>query len=174
MAAYVIDTNIPFRFVKHDDADCALVRSAIERLWVARDDLFYTSQNLAEFWNTCTRPVEKNGYGLTIAEADTRARLIEKYFGLLDGGRAAHFEWRKLVVENAVLGVQVHDARLVAIMRVHGIGISSRSTVGISHAITASRQYPPAFSQTPADFAAVQFCSMSVPRPSKTWNTLIY
>lgn len=58
---------------------------------------------------------------MTIAEADTRARLIEKYFGLLDGGRAAHFEWRRLVVENAVLGVQVHDARLVATMRVHGI-----------------------------------------------------
>ncbi len=121
MAVYVIDTNILLRFVKHDDLDYALVRSAIERLWVAGDDLFYTSQNLAEFWNTCTRPVEKNGYGLTIAEADTRARLIEKYFGLLDGGRAAHFEWRRLIVENAVLGVQVHDARLVATMRVHGI-----------------------------------------------------
>jgi predicted nucleic acid-binding protein len=47
--------------------------------------------------------------------------LIENQFGLLEGGRAAHFEWRRLVVENAVLGVQVHDARLVATMRVHGI-----------------------------------------------------
>jgi hypothetical protein len=91
VAAYLIDTNILLWFVKHDDADYALVRSAIERLWVAGDDPFYTSQNLAEFWNTCTRPVEKNGYSLIIAEADTRARLIEKHFGLLDGGRAAHF-----------------------------------------------------------------------------------
>lgn len=59
MAAYLIDTNILLRFVKHDDADYAVVRSAIERLWVAGDDLFYTSQNLAEFWNSCTCPVEK-------------------------------------------------------------------------------------------------------------------
>lgn len=59
MAAYLIDTHILLRFVKHDDADYALVRSAIERLWVAGDDLFYTSQNLTEFWNTCTRPVAK-------------------------------------------------------------------------------------------------------------------
>lgn len=121
MAAYLIDTNILLRFVKRDDADYALVRSAIERLWIAGDDLFYSSQNLSEFWNTCTRPVEKNGYGLTIAETDARARLIENQFSLLEGGRADHFEWRKLVVEHAVLGVQVHDARLVATMRVHGI-----------------------------------------------------
>ena len=93
MAAYLIDTNILLRFVRRDDADYALVRSAIERLWIAGDDLFYSSQNLAEFWNTCTRPVEKNGYGLTIAETGTRARLIEIQFSLLEGGRAAHFEW---------------------------------------------------------------------------------
>jgi len=121
VAAYLIDTNILLRFVKHDDADYAVVRSAIERLWVAGDDLFYTSQNLTEFWNSCTRPVEKNGYGLTVAETDTRARLIENQFSLLEAGRAAHFEWRRLVVEHAVLGVQVHDARLVAAMRVQGI-----------------------------------------------------
>jgi hypothetical protein len=124
-----IDTNILLRFVKQDDADYALVRSAIERLWVAGDDLFYTSQNLAEFWNTCTRPVEKNGYGLTIAEADTRARLVEKQFGLLDGGRAAHFGWRRLVVENAVWAFRCMMPGLSQRCGFTGFGISSRSTV---------------------------------------------
>lgn len=31
-------------------------------------------------------------------------------------------EWRRLVVAHGVRGVQVHDARLAAAMRVHGVG----------------------------------------------------
>lgn len=32
-----------------------------------------------------------------------------------------YLEWRQLVVKHAVSGVQVHDARLVAGMKAHGI-----------------------------------------------------
>ena len=32
-----------------------------------------------------------------------------------------YLEWRRLVVTHSVAGVQVHDARLVAAMLVHGI-----------------------------------------------------
>ncbi len=32
-----------------------------------------------------------------------------------------HQEWRKLLVAHGVSGVQVHDARLAAGMRVHGV-----------------------------------------------------
>jgi predicted nucleic acid-binding protein len=67
------------------------------------------------------RPVDRNGYGLSVAEADRRTRLVENQFNLLDGATAAHFEWRKLVVKYGVLGAQVHDARLAATMRVQGI-----------------------------------------------------
>ncbi|MFY9746424.1 MAG: hypothetical protein WBH45_05140 [Acidobacteriaceae bacterium] len=34
---------------------------------------------------------------------------------------ATYREWRKIVVAEGVSGIQVHDARLVAAMRVHGI-----------------------------------------------------
>ena len=121
MTTYLIDTNVLLRFVKADDRDYSVVRSAISRLWVAGDELFYTSQNLAEFWSTCTRSVERNGYGLTIAEADRRARLIEEQFSLLVDSSLVHKIWRELVVVHAVSGVQVYDARLVAAMSVHQI-----------------------------------------------------
>lgn len=32
-----------------------------------------------------------------------------------------HAEWRRLVVTHSVVGVKVHDARLVAAMHVHGL-----------------------------------------------------
>lgn len=58
---------------------------------------------------------------MRISEADRRARVIERLFTVLPDGPAVHAEWRRLVVAHAVSGVQVNDARLVALMRVHGL-----------------------------------------------------
>jgi predicted nucleic acid-binding protein len=40
---------------------------------------------------------------------------------LLPDNIATHEEWRKLLVAYSVSGVQVHDARLVAAMKVHSV-----------------------------------------------------
>ena len=40
---------------------------------------------------------------------------------MLPDSLAVHEEWRKLLVTHSVSGVQVHDARLVAAMREHGV-----------------------------------------------------
>jgi predicted nucleic acid-binding protein len=83
--------------------------------------LCYTSQNVAEFWNTCTRPVDRNGYGLSPQDADHTARSFEERLRLLPDSLAVHEEWRRLLVAHGVSGVQVHDARLVAAMHAHEI-----------------------------------------------------
>jgi predicted nucleic acid-binding protein len=49
------------------------------------------------------------------------ARFFEEKFRLLPDSLAVHEEWRKLLVTHGVSGVQVHDARLVAFMRVCGV-----------------------------------------------------
>lgn len=54
-------------------------------------------------------------------ETDQRASLIESKFTLASDSEATYREWRKIVVAEGVSGIQVHDARLVAAMRVHGI-----------------------------------------------------
>jgi predicted nucleic acid-binding protein len=40
---------------------------------------------------------------------------------LLSDSEAVYQEWRRIIVQYGVSGVQVHDARLVAAMRVHGV-----------------------------------------------------
>ncbi len=40
---------------------------------------------------------------------------------LLPDSESTYREWRRLIVEYSVSGVQVHDARLVAAMHVHGV-----------------------------------------------------
>ena len=77
---------------------------------------------MAEFWNVCTRPATaRGGFGLSIADADRRLRIIERLFRVLPDNPATYQAWRALVVAHALKGVQVHDARLVALMQVNGI-----------------------------------------------------
>jgi predicted nucleic acid-binding protein len=119
--SYLVDTNVLLRLCKADDPQHGLVQAAVDRLFSAGTALCYTSQNLAEFWNVCTRPVDRNGLGLSIPETDRRARAIESVMVLLPDGEAVHREWRRLVVAYEVRGAQVHDARLAAAMLVHGV-----------------------------------------------------
>jgi predicted nucleic acid-binding protein len=119
--AYLIDTNILLRWVKPDDRDHTLVRKTIHHLLRRGAILSYTSQNVAEFWNVCTRPLGQNGFGLSPQDADSRACLFEGKLRLLPDSLAVHQEWRRLIVQHGVRGVHVHDARLVAAMHVHTV-----------------------------------------------------
>lgn len=118
---YLADTNILLRVSQREDPTYGMIRAVLSSLRAAGVILCFTSQNLAEFWNVCTRPASQNGYGLSVAETDRRAELIENSFALLRDTARVHVEWRRLVVVHSVIGVKVHDARLVAAMHVHGV-----------------------------------------------------
>ena len=102
--AYLVDSNVLLRWVKPDDRDYPLVVSAIDATLQRGAVFCYTSQNVAEFWNTCTRPLDRNGYGLSPQEADRRARCFEDKLRLLPDSLAVHQEWRKLLVVSNVSG----------------------------------------------------------------------
>ncbi len=116
-----MDTNILLRFVDPNDPEYASVREAVRALAGRGESLCFAAQNLVEFWNVCTGPASKNGLGLTPAQTDDRATLIEGRFRLIPDSERVHAEWRRLVVQYSVAGVQVHDARLAASMLVHGV-----------------------------------------------------
>ncbi len=69
----------------------------------------------------CTRPAERNGYGLSIAETNHRVEAIERTMTLLPDNEQVYSIWRQLVLANNVRGLQVHDARLAAIMQAYGV-----------------------------------------------------
>ena len=87
---YLVDSNVLLRWVKPDDRDYPLVVSAIDATLQRGAVFCYTSQNVAEFWNTCTRPLDRNGYGLSPQEADRRARFFEDKLRLLPDSLAVH------------------------------------------------------------------------------------
>lgn len=58
-----------------------------------------------------------------LREIDTERllQLVEYLFPVLPDSSEVYKEWRRLVVAFGVSGVQVHDARLVASMKINGI-----------------------------------------------------
>jgi len=118
---YLIDSNILIRWVQPEHPDFQAVRQAIQHLEDSEDTPCYTSQNIGEFWNVLTRPSDRNGYGLSPEGALIRTEMLEAKFSLLPDSIAVHTEWRKLLVSHNVSGIQVHDARLVAAMRIHRV-----------------------------------------------------
>ena len=118
---YIPDTNNLLRFAIRADVQHAVVLSAIKKLKANGDKIYILPQTCVEFWNVCTRPTARNGFGLTVQQASHSLRLVERIFPLLPDNSNVHQEWRKLVVRFGVSGVQVHDARIVAAMLVHQI-----------------------------------------------------
>jgi predicted nucleic acid-binding protein len=116
-----VDTNILLRISRRSDPEHMLVDTALARLAGQGTTLFYAHQNIAELWNAMTRPVARNGLGLTVADADRFVQAIESGMSLLPDNEAVYREWRRIVVQYGVSGVQVHDARLAAAMYVHHV-----------------------------------------------------
>ena len=117
----LLDSNVLLRWNIRTAPQSRLVIRALDLLLASGGLPCYTSQNLGELWNVLTRPIDRNGFGLTPAQADRRACAIESRIKLLPDTPDVHTEWRRLLVDYRVSGIQVHDARLVASMHVHGV-----------------------------------------------------
>jgi hypothetical protein len=48
-------------------------------------------------------------------------KRFERFFKLLPDNEEVYLNWRELVVKHSVLGIQVHDVKIVAAMKVHSI-----------------------------------------------------
>lgn len=115
--AYLLDTGILLRFVDDRDALHPVVQEAVETLVGRKEELYAATQNIGEFWNVATRPTSNNGLGLPSGEV---LRLIESGIetvsGIMLDVNATYSEFKRIVSKYNVVGKQVHDARLVALM----------------------------------------------------------
>ena len=118
---YLADTNVLLRFADRTHRVHPLVRTAVRTLRTRDHTLHATPQNYMEFWNVATRPMERNGFGLPPANADRLLRLVERLFPVLPDSPEVYLQWRRLVVDFGVSGIQVYDARIAAAMLVHGV-----------------------------------------------------
>ena len=121
MAIYLLDTNILLRFAQRLHPLHSQVRGTVRQLRLDGHELKITTQNCIEFWNVATRPASRNGFGLTPIQGERLLRLLERLFPLIPDSPDVYPIWRDLVLQYGVSGVQVHDGRLVAAMKVNEI-----------------------------------------------------
>jgi predicted nucleic acid-binding protein len=115
------DTNVLVRTVDRLHSHHPIALKALDRILRAGGHVYIAAQNLIEFWSVCTRPLRRNGLGLSAAETETAMSQLERILLLLPEVPAIFPEWRRLVVQHAVSGFGVFDTRLVAVMQVFGI-----------------------------------------------------
>jgi predicted nucleic acid-binding protein len=118
----LVDTGILLRLVIPSDALHSEVRRYIKVLRSRGERLVTLTQNIAEFWNVCTRPAEaRGGYGFTVAETARKVKLIERLILVKPDSEPAYQEWKSLLVTYSEKGTKAHDARIVAAMKAYGV-----------------------------------------------------
>jgi len=118
---FLVDTNVLLRSVEPGHPMHADAVRATNTLLERGEKLHVTPQNLMEFWNVYTRPLERNGLGRTPVEAAAEVNRLKMLFVLLPDSPAIYPEWERLVIAHAVRGVNVHDAKLAAAMLTQGL-----------------------------------------------------
>ena len=119
--SYLIDTSILGRLANASDVQHAVAARAVLELHRRGEVLHVTAQVMVEFRNIATRPVAVNGLGLSAADTEALATTFKARFPLLAETPDIYPAWKALVGALAVIGKQVHDARLVAVCHVHAV-----------------------------------------------------
>jgi predicted nucleic acid-binding protein len=116
------DTNVLIRMEIAGHPDHVEAASAVRILRAAGHTFGMAAQGASEFWNVCTRPATaRGGLGLTVAVTDLHLAHLESYVAVQFDSSTSYGIWRRLVVTRGVSGVQVHDARIAALMLANGI-----------------------------------------------------
>jgi hypothetical protein len=90
----LVDTGVLLRVFDASFADRHILRKDLRTLVSRNEQLFVALQNLAEFWNVATRPVDKNGYGLSGERTKRRLILIERFCEVITESDDSYRIWK--------------------------------------------------------------------------------
>ncbi len=128
---YLLDTSILARLANTADAQHTIAAQSVVELHRLGEILHITPQVLIEFRNVATRPIQLNGLGLSAQDTEMQSAGFESAFHLLPDTSDVFTAWKSIVEGLAIVGKQVHDARLLAVCHVHRV--SHLLTFNVSH-----------------------------------------
>src|ERR1039457_3675606 len=118
---WLLDTNVLLRLADAQSLEHVIAVAAIERLLAGQKSVFISTQVLVEFWAVATRPESANGLGWSTATTAEAIRALRDQFPLLNETPDVLDRWLELVGHFQVAGKHTHDARLAALLLVHGV-----------------------------------------------------
>jgi hypothetical protein len=75
----LVDTNVLLRRLQPDHVHHALAIDSVAGLLATGEQVYFTMQNICEFWNVVTRPIGVNGLGFTPDFALSEVGKIEGF-----------------------------------------------------------------------------------------------
>ena len=91
------DTNILLRRTQPDHPNHTLAVESVAKLLATGEPVYFTLQNMSEFWNVATRPSASNGLGFSVALALGEMEKIERFLTFLPDSPAVYGEWKSLI-----------------------------------------------------------------------------
>lgn len=117
----LVDTNILVRLSDSLSPHQRICSEILHPVQVERLELCCCAQVMIEYWAVATRPEEANGLGLSTAEARADLDEIRSLIPCLVEPPDIGDQLLQLAASHKVIGRQVHDARLVALMLHHDV-----------------------------------------------------
>lgn len=119
--AIFVDTNVLLTATDesrqlHVEATQILVDSTRQGMRLAA-----SGQVAREYLVVATRPIERNGLGLSVSDAEANLSEFLRYLDLCDETSDVSMRLRQLAITHNLRGKRLHDANIVATMAVHGI-----------------------------------------------------
>jgi len=125
-----LDTNVLLAATdrsRSEHGDCVAL---LDKAAPAGCHLACTPQIIREYLVVATRPVAANGLGLGVADTLANVRQTSSRVTFLEESREVARRLLELVGEHALAGKQIHDANIVASMKVHGVETLVTSNTG--------------------------------------------
>ena len=119
--AYLVDSNLLLRWTQPQTPEHQVAVDAVAKLHTQGETVVVVAQCLVEYWAVATRPISVNGFGLSLSSVYWDLQTIQRFFPMLPDNALIYPTWENLAHTVGVSGKQVHDARLVAAMHVHGV-----------------------------------------------------
>ncbi len=116
-----VDTNV---LLTATDESRALHSRAVQLLaGSVRQDLSLVAsgQVVREYLVVATRPIERNGLGLSVLDAEANVNEFLRRLELYDETEEVSLRLRQLAITHSLRGKRLHDANIAATMLVHGI-----------------------------------------------------
>lgn len=97
MSRYLVDANILLRWLDISNAQHTTAKNAVDTLDAQGHALHITSQNIIEFWNVASRPLEHNGFGWDMARCLASVPLLLASFEYSPDTATIFDQWQRLV-----------------------------------------------------------------------------
>jgi predicted nucleic acid-binding protein len=97
------------------------ITGQLESFILNEKELLICPQVLYEYYVVVTRPAAQNGYGISANEALQQIQEFKEVYTYLNDPDDLMGSWQNIIATYQTIGKQGHDARIVALMRSHGV-----------------------------------------------------